>query len=112
MKNKQYANSRTKHQLAARKEKGQTSVVWRLTSDQLDYIKDVLGYQVQPFIYRITTKKIPRDCQTNSLLKEINYKKSHGENRLIKKLSSRDRKMLEEHNIHFVPLKYKILLIG
>jgi len=75
-----------------------------------DFIVGTLGYNSIPYIYRISTRVIPREARTSALLKEIHFSKKQGKNRLFKKLNSHDKKLLEEHGISFVPLKYKIML--
>ena len=110
MKKRQYEWSSLKHKLSSKRHNGQKSVIWSLSPEQYTYVSENLGYTVYPFIFQIFTKKIVPEARNTALLKEIHHARCDGKSRIAKKLSSREQKLLSEHDIYFVPLKYKILL--
>ena len=110
MKGKQYQLSKLKKQLRERKEYGTKVLRWSLKEDQAEYI-EMLGYEVQPYLYTIRTKQIPRQVrQTDALLKEIHYKNKQGKRNITLKLKPKQIKVLERHGIKFRVAKYSIYL--
>jgi len=108
MKKSAYYNAKIKHQLKDRKERKIKFVVWKLHSEQLDFVME-LGYRVEEYLYQIKTKQL-RNLHSvkNKLLKEIHFKNKKGTNFMVRELDESTKKLLEEHGIKYRPYKYKI----
>ena len=58
MKNSAYQNSKLKHQLREKKNRGVEEVLWKLTPEQEAFIKNTLRYRVEACLYQVKTKKL------------------------------------------------------
>ena len=95
MKNKAYRNSKTKHQLLSRKQRGVKQVVWRLNSEQRSFIEDDLGMETSPALYVIRTRKFYELKGKGALLKTIHFSYKRGKRTIVRELKSEDRKLLD-----------------
>lgn len=112
MKNSAYRNSKIKHQLSEKKKHGVKEVIWRLNPQQVEYIEKYLHYKVEPYLYEVKTKPIQGIKFSDSkLLKEIHYKSKKGIKTLTRALTHKAIELLDDHEINYRPLKFKIHLI-
>lgn len=110
MKNKNYQQSKMKKQLREKRKEGLEYVVWKLNATQIQLIEE-LGYRVEPFIYIIETRTFYDVSKIrSSFLKDIHYAKKRKQQHLVRPINSREIKLLEDFNIKFEVLKYKIHL--
>lgn len=112
MKNDQYDNSRTKYVLLQKKRKGVKRVFWRIDGKgKIEYIEEVLGFPVIPFLYEVETR-IFKDVQNlPSVLKKLHYAKTEdGKKKKTMKLTKKEIEILEKYNIHRKAIKYEIIL--
>ena len=105
-------NSYLESFLAKKKARGVPSIIYRLNSNQLDFVENVLGYKTIPFIFTIYTKKLVyRDIRNKGgLLKQISRAKQSNIPKIHRTLNHSEKKLLKEHDIFYVPYKRIILL--
>lgn len=111
MKKKEYYNSKIKHQLSSNLRSNNNrkkSLLWKLTDEQVEFIIR-LGYEVEPYLYKIETKMFKKAKNLNeNILKEIHYKKKCGRKEYFRVLSNNDRKILDKYGIKYDVIKYQI----
>ena len=84
--------------------------MWKLNPSQRRIIEE-LGYRVEPFIYIIETRMFYDISKIHStILKDIHYAKKRKTYHLVRPLNSREKQLLEDFDIKFEVLKYKIHL--
>ena len=110
MNGKDYKMSTLKHKLLKKRQMRAKNPCWKLSYEQIEYIENVLGFMVTPVIYNIRTRPFERVNNLNYLLRDIHYSYKHGQRRLAKKLTAKDRKLLDTHGVKYNPLKYEIHL--
>lgn len=111
MKNRQYRLAKLKYQLEDKKRNGIRYVIWKLNRVQVDYIVEILRYQVTPYLYRIQTRQLKNYRGTqNSLLKELHHANKEGKKTIVKKLSVQQLKVLDEYGLKYWTEKYRIKL--
>lgn len=98
--------------LKEKKARGIPLIVYRLNSDQLDYVENVLGYKTIPFIYTIYTKNLVyREIRNKGgLLMEVYFAKKNNKPKIHRTLTHSEKKLLREHHIFYVPFKRIIKL--
>lgn len=85
---------------------------WQLNRTEQTYIIESLGYALEPVIYEIKTRTFKDLYHIYSpLIKEIHYASKAGKKRIGKSLSQEEMQLLEEHNIKFRPVKFRVILI-
>lgn len=111
MKSHDLENSKIKKQLLAKRSKGESFVIWNLTPQQVEFVQN-LGFEIIPYIFRISTKKILfKDVRNKSaILKEIHYASRDKKSRIFRKLNHSDRRLLKEYGVYYTPFKYKVIL--
>lgn len=113
MKTKQYQLSYLKKELKEKKERRVKVLEWKLTKEQKEYIENVLHLRVEPYLYGIRTKTFKNISKLNcSILKDIHYSKKRGKNFEVRKLSAKEKEILDEYGICYNPIKYKIYLFS
>ena len=113
MKTKQYQLSCLKKQLKENKERRVKVLEWKLTKEQKEYIEKVLHLKVEPYLYKIRTRTFKNISELNyNILKDIHYTKKRGKNFDVRKLSPKEKEILDEYNIYYNPIKYKIYLFS
>lgn len=110
MKRSAYENSKLKHQLLEKKRNGVKEVIWKLNSQQKGFIEETLNFIVEPYLYKIRTRSFYNISDKDSLLKDIHYKNKRGVQECVFKLSSKERKLLDDFEVKYTPYKYKIKL--
>lgn len=110
MKDREHRLSALKHQLAERKGNRQEYVIWALTEQQLEYVKN-LGYPVIPWIYRIRTKQMSPFFRSNdSILRVLHFANKKKKNTVFTRLKKGEKEVLDRAGIEYKPYKYKIIL--
>lgn len=111
MKNKEYRNSKLKHQLRDLKNKGKKSVVWKLSGEQVEYVNQF--YRIEPELYRIRTKLFSKElCNRYPILKYLrNEKVFKNHDYLVTRLKKADKSVLDEFEVHYSVIKYRIHLV-
>lgn len=114
MTNKEVRLSSLKFKLKNMKDERKKYVVWKLNPEQRDFVQ-TLGYQVTPWIYEVQTAIIENRAglQTQKslgILWELHFARKRGQKKMYKHLKANEVKILEQYNVSFVPLKYKIIL--
>ena len=110
MKNKNYRESKLKYQLKELRTKGKKSVVWKLSSDQVEYLKQF--YRIEPELYKIRTRYFSKAlCSSYPILKHLNNEKLYNNHSyMISKLKKGDLAILDEFDVHYSVLKYRVKL--
>lgn len=110
MTNKEMRFANIKYQLSKKKDDRKKYVIWKLDDNMLEYIQR-LGYQVEPWIYEIKTRKSAsiRNAKS-SIVKELHYANSRGKRSIYCKLKVGEKHTLDEIGITYRPYKYKIHL--
>ena len=110
MKNKNYRESRMKKTLREMKDKGVKSVLWSLSRNQLEYVNQF--YRVEPELYRIPTKNFSKAlCSKYSILKALRNEKAFKKHDyLVTRLKKSEKSVLDEFDIRYSVLKYRIYL--
>lgn len=96
-------------QLAAQIQKGNPDVIRRMTAEQATFVKDVLHYQVNPYLYEVHTRKIENVSNAMWLLKEIHRAYKKGQKTIYKRLRAKEVDALERAGIKFRPVKYRVV---
>ncbi len=113
MKAKQYQLSCLKKQLREKKKNRVKVLEWKLTEEQKEYIENVLHLKVEPYLYRIRTRTFKNISKLNySILKDIHYMKKRGKDFEVRRLSKKDKEILDEYGISYDPVRYKIYLFS
>ncbi len=111
MKNSAYRYSKIKHQLNEKKQRGVRQVSWKLNFDEVEFIEKYLHYRVEPYLYEVKTRPIQGVKSSGSkILKDIHYKSLRGNKTIILTLTDKGLKLLDECEIKYRPLKFKIYL--
>jgi len=107
---KNSAYYRLKHQLADAKNRRKKQLIWKLTPEQVEFVRS-LGYRVEEFLYQVKTKPLSNIHFVKSkLLKDIHYANKRGVSLSTFALDENKKKILDEHGIKYRPYKYKIFL--
>ncbi len=98
-------------QLEAMRSYGIKEVFWKLTAQKKEEIEKA-GFVVEPFIYRVRTKRFSKSSLTHgsSLLKSLHYGAVKGKTFISYKLKRPDMEFLRNNGISFKVLKYRIFL--
>lgn len=84
---------------------------WSLNKAEQTYIES-LGYELEPVIYEIKTKTFKELYHIRSpLIREIHYASKAGKKRIGRPLKQEEMKLLEEYNIKFRPVKFRVIII-
>lgn len=111
MKAKQYQLNCLKKQLKEKKKNRIKVLEWKLSKEQKEYIENVLHLRVEPYLYGIRTRTFKNISKLNyNILKDIHYSKKRGKNFEVRKLSTKEKEVLDEYGIYYNPVKYKIYL--
>ena len=111
MKAKQYQLSCLKKKLKEKKKNRIKVLEWKLSKEQKEYIENVLHLRVEPYLYGIRTRTFKNISKLNyNILKDIHYSKKRGKNFEVRKLSTKEKEVLDEYGIYYNPVKYKIYL--
>lgn len=111
MKTKQYQLNCLKKQLREKQKNRIKILIWKLTKEQKEYIENVLHLRVEVYLYGIRTRTFKNIERLNySVLKDLHYMKKRGKNIEVRKLSSEEKRILDEYEIRYYPIKYKIYL--
>lgn len=108
MKKSAYENSKLKYQLLEKKRNGVKEVIWRLNSAQRNFIEESLNFVVEPYLYKVKTRRFYNISKLPSILKDIHYRNQRGVKECVLKLNSNEKKILNEFEVNYVPYKYKI----
>lgn len=109
MKHSQYKLARNKYVLREKQQKGMKFVVWKLSKEQLDFLGRF--YDIEPFLFEITTRTFCHPKELPSLLKDIDYQRRyHNKKKVVRKLNAKERKLLEKWEVSYEPYKHKIYL--
>jgi len=111
MKKYAYEHSKLKYQLLDRQRRGVKEVIWKLEPAQVEFIEHKFGFQVIPYLYEIKTRTFYNVKVLDNLLKNIHYSCKRGKKVVVFKLSSKQKKMLNEFDVKYVPYKYKIKIM-
>ena len=111
MKNKDYRYSKLKHQLRELQHNGKKSVVWKLSGEQVNFVKKF--YRVEPELYRIRTRYFSKEiCEMYSILKHLNNeKKFKNHTYFVTKLNKKEIEILKEFKIAYTVMKHRIFLV-
>ena len=110
MKKKAYDMLKLKRRIFEMRIAKKKNPIWKLTEAQVEYLENI-GYPVTGYLYCIKTRTFPRVKELNELLKEIHYsKQKRNKNMIFKKLSEKQRKLLDEHEVSYRIYKYEIHL--
>lgn len=111
MKAKQYQLSCLKKKLKEKKKNRIKVLEWKLSKEQKEYIENILHLRVEPYLYGIRTRTFKNISKLNyNILKDIHYSKKRGKNFEVRKLSTKEKEVLDEYGIYYNPVKYKIYL--
>ena len=97
------------NQLAAQIQKGNPGVIKRMTPEQAKFVREVLHYEVHPYLYEIQTKRIENNRSAMWLLKEIHRAYKNGKKTICKKLRAKEVDVLTRESIKFQPVKYRVV---
>ncbi len=109
MKKKMYKDSQLKHQIYQAKNAGKKSVEKKLTEEQVQFLRN-LGFEVIPFLYWIETRTWYNVQNMKGVLKEIHYTRKKGKRTLIRRLNRKELNLLDEHDVSYEVLKYRVIL--
>ena len=111
MKTKQYQLSCLKKQLK-RKQRNQVKfLIWKLSKEQIEYIEQVFGLKVEPYLYEIRTQSFKNiRCLNSSILKDIHYRNKRDKKTEVRRLNQKEKHILDDYGIRYRPYKYKINL--
>ena len=110
MKNKEHRLCKQLYKLRYMAKNGRESVIWKLSKEQVDFLEKY--YEIEPYRYYIKTKKfICINDIHDSLLKDIHYNNKHGNKEMLRKLSDKQKKLLDRYDVKYRPYKYRIVLI-
>ena len=88
---------------------GSGSLIWALSEEQIEYIKNHYNYSVQPIIYKIKTcKHFEAKKNQPSIIKEIIYCAYHNKPFLYKNIKLKEKAILDSYEIWYRPIKYLI----
>lgn len=111
MRNKQYRLTRTYRTLCELKKKGVKSVCWRLSKNQLDFLR--VTFDIEPYLYAIKTKRFVQIQNIPyKILKDLHYSAKSGKKEIVRKLNSKEIAILEQQGIQYYVCKYTIHLCG
>lgn len=110
MKDKEHKCKILKDNLRKYKESGRKVVELELTKYEIEYVQS-LGYLTDVLLYEISTKRLYhiRDIHSD-LIKKVYYKNKRGIITFKTTLNSRQKKDLDQYNIRYRPVKYRIYL--
>lgn len=110
MTNKEIQLSTLKHKLRTKKENHEKEVIWKLGTQQKEYIER-LGYTVVPCIYEIITKTVVNVRFAKApIIKDVHYANKRGQKKLYRRLKAHELSSLKEYDVIFHPFKYRIIL--
>jgi len=110
MRSKQEQMSYLKYKLHELEQRKIPSVCWELSTQQVSYIQDSLHYVLIPRLYWIRTKCLKGYKDLPAILKEQHRACKAGKKVIRLKLSSQDRKLLDEYHVKYGEAKYEIIL--
>ena len=110
MKNKNYRDSRLKHQILYERDKGKKVLYWKLTPEQKVFVEEKIGCKVEPYLYEIRTRTFSNISNLPSILKEIHYANKKRKITIILSLNRQEIKVFNAYGIRYRPIKYKLHL--
>ena len=111
--NDYYRMLNLKRELKELKERKVKFVIWRLTTNQKEYIEEELGYKVIPNLYEVRTRPFKNISDLkNYKLKDIHFANKKGKKTIVLSLKDSDMEDFKLNNIKFRPVKFKIILIS
>ena len=111
MKRRDFEYSRTKKQLQQYKQNGKKELVWKLSYKQIEVIKMMKGVRYEPYLYKIKTRPFSNIRSIkSSFLKDIHYKNKRGKKYFVTTLNNDEKQLLQDYNIPYHVVKYKIYL--
>lgn len=110
MKKYAYEHSKLKYQLLDRQRKGVKEIIWKLKPEQVEFIEQKFAFEVIPYLYEIRTRTFYNVKTLDNLLKDIHYSCKRGKKVIVLKLSSKQRKILDEFGVKYIPYKYRIVM--
>lgn len=112
MKNEENQLYQMKSKLRKLKERRVKIVIWKLTREEREYVEN-LGYEVTPYLYEIRTKTFKNLYEIkDSKIRDIHYYSKQGKKTVVLRLKKKDMKVLEEFDVRFRPVKFKIRLVS
>lgn len=112
MKNEENQLCQMKYKLRKLKERRVKIVIWKLTREEKEYIEN-LGYEVTPYLYEIRTKTFRNLYEIKDhRIRDIHYSSKKGKKTIVLKLKNKDMRILEEFDVKFRPVKFKIRLVS
>ena len=110
MNNRDFQFSRTRKQLQQYKSQGKKILIWKLSYKQNEVLK-MMRIKFEPYLYKIKTRPFYNIRSIkSSLLKEIHYKNKQGHSYYVRKLNNDEKQLLNNYNISYTVIKYKIYL--
>lgn len=89
--------------------KGQEGRIWKLSKVQLEFYGRY--YEIEPFRYTITTRPFSQIHHIkNPLIKDVHYAYKRGKKTLTKRLSEKDREVLDAYGVKYKVCQYHIVL--
>ncbi len=110
MKNRNYRLEKLKRQIQIYESSGKKTIEWELNPEQKDYIES-LGYELTPILYRFKTRQFKNIRSETNLIKEIHFASKRGKWMMKRPLSKEEQNILQNADIRYTPVKYRINLI-
>ena len=109
LKNREYRQRSQLYKLRELKRRGLKYVEWKLNKEQLEYY--LKYFEVKPYLYAVRTKKF--SCirfARERIVKDLHYAYKKGKRELVRTLSQEEIELLEQINIKYRVVKWRIIL--
>ncbi len=104
-----YNNSQLKHEVYQAKNAGKKHLTLKITEQQAEFLRR-LGFKVTDYLYWIETRTWCNANDVRGVLKELHFLRKGGKRSCIKRLNKKELALLDEYDVRYEVMKYRIYL--
>ena len=104
-----YKNSQLKHEVYQAKNAGKKHLTMKITEQQAEFLRR-LGFRVVDYLYWIETRTWCNVSDVRGVLKELHFLRKGGKRSCVRRLNKKEIALLDEHDVRYEVMKYRIYL--
>ena len=104
-----YSDSQLKHEVYRARSAGKKYLILKISDQQAEFLRK-LGFRVTEYLYWIETKTWGNVNNVQGVLKELHFLRKEGKRSCIRHLNQRELKVLNEYDVRYEVMKYRIEL--
>ena len=104
-----YNNSQLKHEVYQAKNAGKKHLTLKISEQQAEFLRR-LGFRVVDYLYWIETRTWCNASDMRGVLKELHFLRKGGKRSCVRRLNKKEIALLDEHDVRYEVMKYRIYL--